>query len=309
MRVRLATILGMCAILAIVAAASALLGGCGTPAPPATVSSAEATSSAPATAAVAATAGPAPAPAKPKAAKPSSASSSAAGASNSLLAWNFQRNKKHGVPEIPSEARKLAKKYGAMYVGPDPKLVYLTFDEGYENGNTPKILDILKANGVHATFFVTGQYCRDKPKLCKRMLAEGHVVGNHSNTHPSMPSLTSDQAKFDAQFAKTEASFKKATGRPITKLFRPPMGEYSAKSLAMTNQLGYTTVFWSFAHGDYDEKNQPPVATTVDRVLTGSHPGAIILLHGMSTSDTGALQEIIDGLKKQGYGFGTLDPR
>ena len=287
---------------------ASVLCGCSPVGPPLANSEPTATVSAATT--VAATPATPTAPAKkPKTPKSSSAGTGSAGLSNSLLAWNFQRNKKHTIPEIPAEARKLAKRYGAMYVGPDPRLVYLTFDEGYENGNTPKILDTLKANDVHATFFVTGQFARDKPKLCKRMLAEGHVVGNHSNTHPSMPSLTSDPARFDAQFAKTDASFKKATGQPLTRLFRPPMGEYSAKSLAMTEGLGYTTAFWSFAHGDYDEKNQPPVATTVTRVLAGSHPSAIILLHGMSTSDTGALDEIITGLREQGYRFGTLEPR
>jgi len=288
------------------------LGGCTDPAARTDTGSAStAVASETATAAAPATSTPQPKKPKPapKKPKPSSASTGTAALGNGLLAWNFQRNKKHTVPGIPSEARRLAKRYGAMYVGPDPKLVYLTFDEGYESGNTPKILDTLKANDVHATFFVTGQFCREAPKLCRRMLAEGHVVGNHSDSHPSMPSVTANPKRFEAQLTKTDASFAKATGKPITRLFRPPMGEYSAKSLAMTDQLGYTTVFWSFAHGDYDEKHQPPVATTVSRVLTGSHPGAIFLLHGMSTSDTGALQEIIEGLRAQGYEFGTLEPR
>ena len=304
-------------LLSALALSSAVLAGCTTSAGPmstirvpATTES-ESTLVAPANPArSAATATPAAAAAKkPKTPKPSSASTGTAALSNRLLAWNFQRNKKHTVPSIPSEARRLAKQYDAMYVGPDPKLVYLTFDEGYENGNTPKILDALKRNDVHATFFVSGEFCREAPKLCRRMLAEGHVVGNHSNTHPSMPSVTSDRRRFEAQFTKTDASFKKATGQPLTRLFRPPMGEYSARSLAMTEQLGYTSVFWSFAHVDYDEKHQPPVSTTVSRVLAGSHPGAIFLLHGMSTSDTGALDEIIKGLRTQGYEFGTLEPR
>jgi peptidoglycan-N-acetylmuramic acid deacetylase len=226
-----------------------------------------------------------------------------------LLSWNFQRNKKHVVPSIPTEASRLANEFGAVYTGPDRKYVYLTFDEGYENGHTPAILDALQRNGVHATFFVTGAYCRDSAAMCRRIVAEGHVVGNHSNTHPSMPKLTTDAAKFDAQFTMTEARFRKATGKPLAKLFRPPMGEYSGKSLAMTRALGYTTVFWSFAHADFDEKKQPPVATTISRVLTGSHPGAIILLHGMSSSDTQALDAIIAGLRKQGYEFGVLSAR
>ncbi len=301
-----------CTLLALLVCSAVVLNGCVSAIGPAGTLPAQL----PSTGTVEAQVATPPAPAKPKVAtkkpktpRPSSAGTGTAGLSNSLLAWNFQRNSKHAVPAIPSEARRLAKRYGAMYVGPDPKLVYLTFDEGYENGNTPKILDALKRNDVHATFFVTGEFCREAPKLCRRMLAEGHVVGNHSNTHPSMPSVTSDRKRFEAQFSKTDASFKKATGEPIARLFRPPMGEYSAKSLAMTEQLGYTTAFWSFAHVDYNEKSQPPVSTTVSRVLAGSHPGAIYLLHGMSTSDTGALDEIIKGLRSQGYQFGTLEPR
>ena len=140
------------------------------------------------------------------------------------------------------------------------------------------------------------------------MLAEGHVVGSHSNTHPSMPSLTSNVASFTAQFTKAEAAFKKATGKPLTHIFRPPMGDYSAKSLAMTNAAGYRTVFWSFAHVDYDEKHQPPVPATISLVLQGSHPAAIYLLHAISSSDTAALPAIIAGLRAQGYSFGTLAP-
>lgn len=231
-----------------------------------------------------------------------------AGLDPATYAWNFQRTSTHKVPQIPSRARALAARYGAVWTGPDRTDVYLTFDEGYENGNTPAILDALKAAGVHATFFVTEEYIKEAPKLVNRMLAEGHIVGSHSAKHPSMPKLTGDRAKFDAQFSRVETAVKKATGRPITRLFRPPMGDYSEKSLRMTNALGYTTVFWSFAHGDYDEKNQPPVATTVQRILECSHPGAVYLLHGMSGSDTKALPAAIRGLRAQGFGFGTLEP-
>jgi peptidoglycan-N-acetylmuramic acid deacetylase len=296
------------ALLGVVACAALTLAACAAPQPPVSVEPTRAPATRPATVTPPATSEPTPAPKPAVKPAPTSKASDSSSASNKLLAWNFQRNKKHTKPEIPSDAKQLAKKYSALYVGPDPRVVYLTFDEGYENGNTPKILDTLKDNDVKATFFVTGAYCREDPKLVKRMLAEGHTVGNHSNTHPSMPSITGDAEKFEAQFSKTEKAFKKATGQSLTKIFRPPMGEYSAKSLAMTNALGYTTVFWSFAHGDYDEKNQPPVDTTISRVLTGSHPGAIILLHGMSTSDTKALDDIIAGLKKQGYEFATLSP-
>jgi peptidoglycan-N-acetylmuramic acid deacetylase len=222
--------------------------------------------------------------------------------------WNFRRNTAHKVPEIPTTARVLAARYGALWTGPDRKRVYLTFDEGYENGWTPRILDILKRDGVKATFFVTATYVRDSPKLVRRMVAEGHTVGNHSATHPSMPKLTADPKAFAGQFSRTADAFKRATGKPIARLFRPPMGDYSETSLAMARELGYTTVFWSFAHADYDEKNQPPVDKTLALILQGSHPGAIYLLHGVSSSDTKALDAAIRGLREQGYGFGVLEP-
>lgn len=246
---------------------------------------------------------------KPAKRKESSAKAVAVPADNTSYEWNFQRNTRHKTPEIPSQARRLVKRYSAMYVGPDKKVVYLTFDEGYENGNTPHILDTLKHTGVSATFFVTGDYCREAPKLCRRMIAEGHVVGSHSDKHPSMPKLTSSPKRFAEQLTRADSAFRKATGEHLAHLFRPPMGAYSAKSLAMTQNLGYTSVFWGFAHVDYDEKHQPPAETTVRRVLAGSHPGVIILLHGISASDSSALEDIIIGLRRQGYGFGVLEPR
>ena len=284
-----------------------LVGGCHSTVPP------RAAPTAPVSPLAAAPASPtaAPVPAKPRPPKPKPVVKQAplsdfCPSDNTLLAWNFQRNKKHAVPSIPTKARKLAKQYGALYVGPNSKLVYLTFDEGYENGNTPAILDTLKKNGVKATFFVTRAYIKEAPKLVRRMVAEGHVVGNHSATHPSMPKLAFDRAAFDSQLKRTADAYEQVTGERIATLFRPPMGEYSARTLCMTKDLGYTTVFWGFAHGDYDEKNQPPVATTLTRILDGSHPGAIYLLHGMSSSDTQALGASIDALGKQGYGFGVL---
>ena len=222
--------------------------------------------------------------------------------------WNFRRNKTHTVPEIPEAARTLAAGWNALWIGPERKNVYLTFDEGYEAGYTTQILDILEREGVKATFFVTATYVRDSPKLVRRMVAEGHTVGSHSATHPSMPKLTSDPAAFASQFTKTADRFRSATGKPIARLFRPPMGDYSEASLKMARDLGYTTAFWSFAHADYDEKKQPPVAQTLALILQGSHPGAIYLLHGMSSSDTKALDAAIRGLRAQGYGFGVLEP-
>ncbi len=227
-------------------------------------------------------------------------------ADNTLRSWYYTPNAGHRVPVVPADAAALLGAHGGRYVGPDPSKVYLTFDRGYENGNTPEILDALARNGVHATFFVTASYIRANPALVRRMADEGHVIGNHTSTHPSLPSVARDAAAFAEELAATERAFAETTGRSLDPVMRPPMGEYSALSLWRTQQLGYTSVFWGFAHRDWLTDDQPPVDVTIDRILSGSHPGAIYLLHGVSTSDTQALDEAIAGLRAQGYGFGTL---
>ena len=228
-------------------------------------------------------------------------------ANNETRGWYYVRNTSHSVPSVASGAVSLLSSYDGRYIGPDPDLVYLTFDEGYENGYTATILDALKRNGVKATFFVTESYIRNNPDLVRRMVAEGHVVGSHSATHPSMPSIATDPAVFAAEFTRTEDAFREATGREMPHIFRPPMGEYSPLSLWRTQSLGYETVFWSFAHRDWLVDDQPSVDVTIQRILDGSHPGAIYLLHAVSSSNTAALDDAIAGLRAQGYGFGTLD--
>ncbi|MHB1135307.1 MAG: delta-lactam-biosynthetic de-N-acetylase [Coriobacteriia bacterium] len=220
--------------------------------------------------------------------------------------WYYTPNTAHRVPGVPDDASRLLASYGGRYTGPDGRLVYLTFDQGYENGNTPAILDALARNGVKATFFVTGSYVRSNPDLVRRMAAEGHVVGNHTMSHPSLPDLVGDRAAFAAELSQTAALFREVTGVEMARVMRPPMGEYSARSLWLTQQLGYESVFWGFAHRDWIVDDQPPVDVTIDRILSGSHPGAIYLLHGVSSSDTQALDASIAGLRGQGYGFGTL---
>lgn len=225
---------------------------------------------------------------------------------NKTRSWWYTANDTHAVPSAAPGASALLKTYGGRYTGPNRGKVYLTFDQGYEAGFTPDILDALKRNQVRATFFVTDSYIRNNRALVRRMVNEGHVVGNHSATHPSMPDLTRSYAEFKAEFTLTEDAFRDATGHEMVKLFRPPRGEYSALSLWRTQRLGYESVFWSFAHRDWLLDDQPPVDVTIDRILRGSHPGAIYLLHGVSASDTAALDEAIAGLRQQGYTFGIL---
>lgn len=250
---------------------------------------------------------PTPTPPPPPAPKPPTpAPTNPAPTDNTKRGWYYVANSSHLVPGVAPGAKDLLAKYGGRYTGPSRSRVYLTFDEGYENGNTATILDALARNGVRATFFVTETYIRANPALVRRMVAEGHVVGNHSATHPSMPTLAKDPKAFAAELTKTAKTFKDTTGQEIAQIFRPPMGEYSPLSLWRTQSLGYESIFWSFAHKDWLVDDQPPVATTVKRILDGSHPGAIYLLHGVSSSDTQALDDAIAGLREQGYGFGVL---
>lgn len=222
--------------------------------------------------------------------------------------WYYKPNKTHTVPVVPDDVKEILKRQDGYYVGKtSSKVLYLTFDEGYENGYTPAILDILKNNNVKAAFFVTRPYIKQQPDLIKRMVNEGHIVGNHSSTHPKMTSKTADIDSFNKEFTDTEKMFTQITGLQMPKYFRPPMGVYSEKSVELTKTLGYKTIFWSFAHKDWEVDNQPSVQTTHDRVLNGSHNGEIILLHAVSKSDTEALDSIIKDLKSQGYEFLSLD--
>ncbi|MDZ4166630.1 MAG: polysaccharide deacetylase family protein [Coriobacteriia bacterium] len=220
--------------------------------------------------------------------------------------WYYIADSSHDAPGVPAEASRLLTAYGGIYTGPDPGAVYLTVDQGYENGNTPAILDALARNGVKATFFVTRSYIVNNPGLVRRMVDEGHVVGNHTATHPSLPGIATDRATFAGELESTERAYEEVTGRSMAPIMRPPMGEYSARSLWLTQQLGYTSVFWGFAHRDWVVDDQPPVDVTISRILGGSHPGAIYLLHGVSSSDTQALDAAIEGLRAQGYDFGVL---
>ncbi|GAA0120852.1 MAG: delta-lactam-biosynthetic de-N-acetylase [Clostridium argentinense] len=226
---------------------------------------------------------------------------------NTKISWWYKPNKDHTTPEINTKLKFDLNKYDALYVGnTDEKVIYLTFDEGYENGYTAKILDILKDNDVKAIFFVTSPYIRDNPDLIKRMVDEGHIVGNHSNTHPSMPTVTGDETKFNNEFKDVEDKFKEVTGEDMPKFFRPPMGEYSEKSLAMTKNLGYKTIFWSFAYHDWDKNNQPNPDTAKQTILNGIHNGSIMLVHAVSKTNTEILDEVIKEIKAQGYEFKLL---
>lgn len=196
-------------------------------------------------------------------------------------------------------------KYDAYFIGSDSaKKIYLTFDEGYENGYTEKILDVLKRKNAHAVFFVTKDYVKSNDKLIKRMISEGHVIGNHSWSHPSMPELTSEKAK--QEITKLHDYVQKNFNYTMT-LFRPPMGEFSEKSLAVTKQAGYKSVFWSFAYKDWVTDSQPDRNEALSKVIKCMHPGAIYLLHAVSKTNTKILSDFIDKARQEGYDVADFD--
>lgn len=218
---------------------------------------------------------------------------------SSLYAWWILLNKNHEPTTIPSYAKKLIEKYGGVYQGDTTKKeVYLTFDEGYENGYTPGILDTLKANNVKALFFVTGAYVKTEGDLVKRMLSEGHLVGNHSINHLSLPKLSDE--KLENELYGLEKNFTAITGKGM-KYMRPPCGEYSEKVLSAASQLGYKTIFWSFAFKDFDLSDQKGWDFAYKKVIDNLHNGAIILLHAISKDNAEALDRIIKEIKAEGY--------
>lgn len=217
--------------------------------------------------------------------------------------WWFKPNSSHKPPAFDAGLLDMVEGK-AIYLGdPHDKIVYLTFDEGYENGFTSTILDILKENQVSATFFVTGNYVDKNPELVTRMANEGHVIGNHTNSHPSLSSLSDTEIK--KEVVSTGDKVFKLTGVKMH-FIRPPMGEFNPRVLDILNSLGYKAVFWSMAFRDWLVDDQPGKEKALRGVMDNLHPGAIILLHAVSSSNTQALDQIIDNVRAEGYRFCTL---
>lgn len=208
------------------------------------------------------------------------------------------------VPNGVYYYRSLYGAYGADFIqDTSQNIIYLTMDEGYEAGYTPSILDTLSSKGVHAVFFVTKQFVDEHPELVQRMIDEGHVIGNHTCAHPSggMPQLGADAEIAD--ITKLHDMVLDQFGYDM-KLFRFPEGTFSQQSLALVHSLGYQSVFWSFAHADWNTDNQPDPAASLNTVLEEIHPGAIYLLHAVSATNTQILGDFIDGARARGYEFG-----
>lgn len=226
--------------------------------------------------------------------------------SNEKKAWWFQRKKDH-TPSGSGEEFPI-NEYSAYYldknVKDEEKVIYLTFDCGYENGFTPAILDTLAEKDVKAMFFVTKDFIVKNPAYVKRMKEEGHLVGNHTVRHLSSPDLTPEE--LEAELLEVARVTEEQTGYSLDPFFRPPMGEYSERTLKVTQDMGYASIFWSIAYYDYDVNDQPGKDYVVDHFNTYHHNGCIVLMHNISESNTRALGDVIDILRAEGYRFAPL---
>lgn len=198
-------------------------------------------------------------------------------------------------------------RYDAYYIGDTKKkVIYLTFDAGYENGYTESILDALKKHKVPATFFLVGNYINTSPELVKRMVEEGHIVANHTYNHPDMSNITSMES-FQKELNLLESAYEEVTGQAMKKYYRPPRGKYSKDNLLRAQELGYKTFFWSLAYVDWYNDKQPSKEQAFKKLLGRIHPGAIVLLHSTSKTNAAILDEILTKWEEMGYSFGSLD--
>ena len=220
--------------------------------------------------------------------------------------WGLSFRQENAPPISPASSAQLAS-FDAAYLGDtSEKVIYLTFDAGYENGCTEQILDTLKQHQVPAAFFLVGNYIEKNADLVRRMVEEGHIVGNHTMHHPDMSKL-SDPDAFSVELTDLEALFKETTGKDLPKYYRPPQGIYSEENLKMAQELGYRTVFWSLAYADWNNDAQPTREQAFEKLLKRIHNGAVVLLHSTSRTNAQILDELLTKWEAMGYTFGTLE--
>ena len=232
-------------------------------------------------------------------------------AENTAYHWYCKRNKEHKQPTLdPNMA--FIELYQGYYIdrvhndqNPE-KVLYLTFDAGYENGNVAKILDILKEEGVLACFFVLEHLITKEKDLVSRMVNEGHTVANHTASHKDMSKVTTKE-EFQEELGKLEAVYRETIGGEMPKYFRPPEGTFSEESMHLASELGYSTIFWSFAYADWDNKSQPSPDAAKAKIMQNLHNGEVMLLHPTSATNASILRDVIRTCKEQGYRFGTID--
>ena len=225
--------------------------------------------------------------------------------SNTKIEWGIKRAGNHEQPDLGSKNRELIEKYDGMAMGnKESKKIYVTFDLGYEAGYTSKILDVLKENNVPATFFITAHYVNTASDLVQRMIDDGHIIGNHTVNHKSMPALSENELTKELMDLHT-AIYEKF-GYEM-KYMRPPKGEYSERSLSYSTKLGYIPVMWSFAYADWDEAKQPSHSEAIKKIVDNVHNGEIMLLHATSKTNMEILDTVIKQIKDMGYEFKSLD--
>ncbi|WP_174732800.1 delta-lactam-biosynthetic de-N-acetylase [Mesobacillus harenae] len=226
--------------------------------------------------------------------------------SNTPIHWGFKKGQDEKQADAGKKLNNLLEQYDAVYKGdPTKKNIYLTFDNGYENGYTEKILDVLVKEKVPATFFVTGHYLESAEDIVYRMSQEGHTIGNHSWHHPDMTKISDDRIKQELE--KVRAATEEITGKKQAGYLRPPRGIFSERTMEVAKDAGYTHIFWSLAFVDWNTDQQKGWKYSYDKIMNQIHPGAILLLHTVSKDNADALEKVIKDLKKQGYQFKTLD--
>ena len=220
--------------------------------------------------------------------------------------WGLSHSK-NGSQPVGNRSQAELSKYDAYYLGsPDEKILYLTFDAGYEAGYTPQILEVLKKHRVPAAFFLVGNYLDTKPELVKQMVEEGHLVANHTTHHPDMSKIFNIE-NFQKELNELETKYQQITGQQMKKFYRPPQGKFNEENLKQAKQLGYKTVFWSLAYADWEQNNQPTREEALQKLIPRTHNGAVILLHSTSKTNAEILDELLTKWKEMGYTFGTLE--
>lgn len=211
-----------------------------------------------------------------------------------------------GTPPVGNATADALARYDAWYVGDtSEKVIYLTFDCGYENGHTAAILDALKKHHAPAAFFVVGHMVESAPDIVRRMAEEGHIVGNHTYHHPDMSAIA-DESSFRQELDSLAALYQETTGQPLSRFYRPPQGKYSEENLKMAQALGYETVFWSLAYVDWYADNQPTAEQAYAKLLPRIHNGAIVLLHSTSATNAAILDDLLTKWEDMGYRFAPL---
>lgn len=221
-------------------------------------------------------------------------------------AWGLSFRTEGSAPVGNASPAQLAQ-YDAAYIGnTTKKVIYLTFDAGYENGSTAKILDVLQKHDVPAAFFLVGNYLESQPDLVRRMVSEGHIVGNHTMHHYDMSKI-SDPAAFKKELEDLEKLYFEVVGQEMPKFYRPPQGIYSQENLKMAQNLGYKTVFWSLAYVDWNNDDQPTAEQAFSKLLPRTHDGMVVLLHSTSRTNAEILDELLTKWKEMGYEFRSIE--